>query len=105
MNAFKQLTSLSTLIIGLAWLSPSALADKSTPRATVRAKAKAKAKAPAPTPLPKVKDYDFMADEIDGDRVRPDGTSIFGIQNLQHSSLIRLRSHFIDEIMRTAEML
>ena len=103
MNAFKQLTTLSILIVGLAWLSPSALADKSTPRATVRAKTKAKAK--APTPLPKVKDYDFMADEIDGDRVRPDGTSIFGIQNLQHSSLIRLRSHFIDEIMRTAEML
>lgn len=56
-------------------------------------------------PARKVKNYDFMADEIDGDRVRPDGTSIFGIQNVKHDSLIRLRSEFIAEILKSAEML
>lgn len=53
----------------------------------------------------KVKNYDFMADDIDGSRIRPDGTSIFGLQTVEHKSLIRLRSEFIAEIVKSAEML
>jgi hypothetical protein len=53
----------------------------------------------------KAKNYDFTADEIDGDRVRPDGTTIFGVQSTRHASLIRLRQHFIPEIVKSAEWL
>ncbi len=57
---------------------------------------------PAPK---KTKNYDFLADEIEASRIGPGDTTIFGIQNLSHKSLIRLRSDFIGEILKSAEML
>lgn len=49
------------------------------------------------------KNYDFLADEIDGSRIRPDNTTIFGREVVLHDSLIRVRTEFIAEILKAAE--
>ncbi len=53
----------------------------------------------------KAKNYDFTGDDIDGSRVLPDNTTIFGRDVAEHQSLIRLRTEFIGEIIRSADML
>jgi hypothetical protein len=54
-------------------------------------------------PLPPARSYEFDGDAIDGDRQRPDGTTVFGVKGVKHPSLIRLRPHFLPEILRAAE--
>ena len=49
--------------------------------------------------------FDFTGDNIDGDRIRPDGTTIFGLRAARHGSLIRLRGDFLREIVKTGERL
>lgn len=49
--------------------------------------------------------FDFTGDEIDGDRIRPDGTTIFGLRAARHGSLIELRGDFLREIVKTGERL
>lgn len=51
----------------------------------------------------RVKSYNFLADEIDGDRILPDNTTIFGRDVVVHDSLLRLRTEFISEIIKSAE--
>lgn len=101
----KFATALS--LAALLGLSAPAHADgktKKTSKAKVSAKAKAKSKADAKK-LPKAKDYDFMADDIEGDRPLPNHDRILGMGDAKHGSLIRLRQHFISEIIQTADWL
>ena len=58
-----------------------------------------------PAPAKPVKSYDFTGDDIDGQRIRPDGTTLFGLRRVPHGSLIQLRGDFIPEIARSAEKL
>jgi len=51
----------------------------------------------------KVKNYDFSGDEIDGDLVKPDGDFIETRKFADHGNLIRIRQHFIREIIKSAE--
>jgi hypothetical protein len=51
----------------------------------------------------KVKSYDFTGDEIDGELVRPDGDFLDTRKFANHTSLIRLRTNFIKEILKSAE--
>ena len=51
----------------------------------------------------KVKVYDFSGDTIEGDLVKPDGTDLNARDFAKHSSLIRIRQHFIPEIIKSAE--
>jgi hypothetical protein len=83
----------------------SGVKAKTTKVKSAKAKASAVKTKTAKTKRPKTKDYDFMADEIDGDRVLPNLDRIIGIGDSKHASLIRLRQHFIPEIIRTADML
>lgn len=53
----------------------------------------------------KAKSYNFEGDDIDGDRLRDDGTTIFGLPSAKHTSLIRLREHFLPEITKSADRL
>lgn len=64
-----------------------------------------KRKALANEARPKTKNYDFLADDIDGSRIRPDNTTIFGRPDARHSSLIRFRTDFIAEILKSADVL
>ena len=49
--------------------------------------------------------FDFTGDNIDGDRIRPDGTTIFGLRATRHGSLIKLRGDFLREIVKSGERL
>jgi hypothetical protein len=102
-SKFATAASLAALLC----LSAPAHADgktKKARKAKVSTKAKAKSKAKT-TKLPKAKDYDFMADNIDGDRPLPNHDRILGMGDAKHGSLIRLRQHFIGEIIQTADRL
>ncbi|HEY0192882.1 MAG TPA: hypothetical protein VGC42_17320 [Kofleriaceae bacterium] len=52
---------------------------------------------------PKTKVYDFSGDTIEGDLVRPEGTTVDARDFAKHSSLIRIRTNFIPEIIKSAE--
>jgi hypothetical protein len=52
---------------------------------------------------PKVKVYDFSGDTIEGDLIRPEGSSIDARGFGGHGSLIRIRKDFIPEIVKSAE--
>jgi len=54
---------------------------------------------------PKVKVYDFSGDTIEGDRILPGGSTVDVYVIGKHASLIRIRSHFIPEIIKSAENL
>ncbi len=51
----------------------------------------------------KEKSYDFSADVIDGELARPDGENMDVRGFEKHSSLIRIRTDFIREIVKSAE--
>ena len=51
----------------------------------------------------KVKVYDFSGDTIEGDLIRPEGSSVDARDFAKHSSLIRIRKEFIAEILKSAE--
>jgi hypothetical protein len=53
----------------------------------------------------KTKVYDFSADTIEGDLVKPDGSMIDVRKFTDFSSLIRIRKDFIAEILKSAENL
>lgn len=77
------------IVLSLAMLSGLALADD---------------KKAAPSDKGgKVKVYDFSGDTIDGDRIRPEGSSVDARDFAKHSSLIRIRKDFIPEIIKSAE--
>lgn len=51
----------------------------------------------------KVKSYDFTGDTIDGDLLKPEGDVVDTRSFASHSSLIRIRTDFIQEILKSAE--
>ena len=51
----------------------------------------------------KVKVYDFSGDTIEGDLIRPEGTTVDARDFAKHASLIRIRTNFIPEIIKSAE--
>ena len=52
---------------------------------------------------PKVKVYDFSGDTIEGDLIHPEGSTVDARDFAKHSSLIRIRTNFIPEIIKSAE--
>jgi hypothetical protein len=51
----------------------------------------------------KVKVYDFTGDTIEGDLIKPEGLDVNARDFAKHSSLIRIRRDFINEIIKSAE--
>ena len=51
----------------------------------------------------KVKVYDFSGDTIEGDLIKPEGSTVDARDFAKHSSLIRVRTNFIPEILKSAE--
>jgi hypothetical protein len=51
----------------------------------------------------KVKTYDFSGDTIEGDLIRPEGTTVDARDFAKHASLIKIRKDFIQEIIKSAE--
>ena len=54
-------------------------------------------------PKAKVKVYDFSGDTIEGDLIKPEGSTVDARDFAKHSSLIRIRKEFIAEILKSAE--
>jgi hypothetical protein len=52
---------------------------------------------------PKTKVYDFSGDTIEGDLIKPEGSTVDARDFAKHSSLIRIRTNFIPEIVKSAE--
>jgi hypothetical protein len=62
------------------------------------------AAAPAGSPAKgKVKNYDFDADQLEGDIVKPEGEFSTARKFADHGSLIHVRTDFIKEIVKSAE--
>jgi hypothetical protein len=59
--------------------------------------------AAAQAATPKVKVFDFSGDTIEGDLVKPEGTTVDARDFAKHSSLINIRKDFIPEIIKSAE--
>jgi hypothetical protein len=93
------------LITALAVVLALALPAAAEPAARSARTPTPKPAATQPTPKKKPVFFDFTGDNIDGDRIRPDGTTIFGLRSARHGSLIRLRGDFIREIVKTGERL
>jgi hypothetical protein len=51
----------------------------------------------------KVKVYDFSGDTIEGDLIKPEGSTVDARDFAKHSSLITIRKDFIKEIVKSAE--
>jgi hypothetical protein len=51
----------------------------------------------------KVKTYDFSGDTIEGDLVKPEGSTVDARDFAKHSSLITIRKDFIPQIIKSAE--
>ncbi len=51
----------------------------------------------------KVKVYDFSGDTIEGDLIKPEGSTVDARDFAKHSSLITIRKDFIKEIIKSAE--
>lgn len=51
----------------------------------------------------KTKVYDFSGDTIEGDLVKPEGSTVDARDFAKHTSLIRIRTNFIPEIIKSAE--
>jgi hypothetical protein len=51
----------------------------------------------------KVKVYDFSGDTIEGDLIKPEGSTVDARDFAKHGSLIHIRTHFIPEIIKSAE--
>jgi hypothetical protein len=51
----------------------------------------------------KVKVYDFSGDTIEGDLVKPEGSTVDARDFAKHASLIRIRTTFLPEILKSAE--
>ncbi len=51
----------------------------------------------------KVKVYDFSGDTIEGDLIKPEGSTVDARDFAKHCSLITIRKDFIPEIVKSAE--
>lgn len=87
--------TLATVLGTLALLSTAALAQ---PKGKANAGNAGNAGGSA-----KVKVYDFSGDTIEGDLIKPEGTTVDARDFSKHSSLIRIRKDFIAEILKSAE--
>jgi hypothetical protein len=74
--------------------------SKSKSKTKVKAKSKTKAKSAA-----RVKSYDFLGDNLEGDLVSPDMNNVVGRVAATHTSLIKVRMDFVREIGKAAENL
>jgi len=72
--------------------------------ATVAAPALAQ-DAPAPAGGENTTSYDFEDDLVQGDLVRPDGENLMVRRKGARESLIRIREHFVPELLKSVENL
>src|SRR5262245_29782953 len=87
----------------IRWFAPGLLLAIVTISAPALADDKKPADKGASPGAAKVTIYDFSGDTIEGDLIRPEGTTVDARDFAKHSSLIRIRTNFIPEIIKSAE--
>lgn len=91
---------------GAATPSPSTSSAAAAPAASAASGASTSAAAPAEGAKPaRETTYDFEDDLVTGDLVRPDGELLNVRRRGQRSSLIRIREHFVPEMLKSVENL
>lgn len=96
MNLLRRIALASLL---LSTVVATAAAEPSRPARARKGKAK-----PAATEPPKTRSLIFdEGDNVDGNRLSPDGDSMTSQQAAKHTSLIRVRVSFVPEILKSAE--
>jgi hypothetical protein len=95
-STMRKLASLFASLVVLCALAGGALADKDSSGGGAAASSGNKGNG-------KVKVYDFSGDNIEGDLIKPEGTTVDARDFAQHSSLIKIRKDFIPEIIKSAE--
>src|SRR5260370_30121865 len=97
----RSLLALMALALGLAVAPGLVAAQQKT-----AAPAQQKAGAPAPAGDVQYKSktvYDFDDDIVEGDLIRPEGELVDTRKGAKHSSLIKIRPHFVPEMLKSAE--
>jgi hypothetical protein len=85
---------LGTLLLVIGGLATSAWADDKKPAAGGGDKGGGNGR---------VKVYDFSGDTIEGDLIKPEGSTVDARDFAKHGSLIHIRKDFIPEIIKSAE--
>lgn len=88
----KIMGSFAALAVVALLGSPSFADDKKAPAAAAADKGNGR-----------VKTYDFSGDTIEGDLIKPEGSTVDARDFAKHSSLITIRKEFIKEIIKSAE--
>ncbi len=100
---------LLSFVLACAMVAPASAGTHPRTKSKTAAKSKKKAKkakkAHKPKPWPrKARHIDFLEGEkLTGDLVRPQGDGITGFGTATHGSLIRIRTQFIPEIIKSAD--
>jgi len=94
----KTLGTLFLVLVGTIVVASPARAQTPPP-----AKAKGAAPVADPKDKDKVKEMSFEGDVVEAQFIRPDGGIIGVVGPKAHSSLIKVRSDFVDEILKSAE--
>jgi hypothetical protein len=105
MTSSKEL-SMKRILSSLALAALSIVIATTTVEGLAVAQQKGKAPPKGDTDKPaqqRVKNYDFDADVIDGELVKPEGEFLNARKFAEHGSLIRVRADFIREIVKSAE--
>jgi hypothetical protein len=91
------------LALGMLSVGGMASAQQAKPAPRPAAKPAGGQGSATTTAAPRVRNYDFDADFIDGELVRPDGELLSARGKVEHGSLIKVRDNFIREIVKSAE--
>ena len=94
----RRIFALSITALIFAFSAGTALADD-VPDSDVLIKKK---KTPAPVIYEKVTKYDMEEEDVDGTRTDPGGEFFTGRGETRHASLIKIRAHFVPEMLRSA---
>ncbi len=89
----RSLLALIALALGLAVAPGLVAAQQQKPAAAPAGDAQYKSKTV----------YDFDDDIVEGDLIRPEGELVDTRKGAKHSSLIKIRTHFVPEMLKSAE--
>jgi hypothetical protein len=99
----KNLRSVAATAVLIVSVVSIVIGGGATALADDKARPAAKAPPAAAAATPKTKVYDFSGDTIEGELIKPEGSTVDARDFAKHSSLIRIRKDFIPEIVKSAE--
>jgi hypothetical protein len=96
-NVMRKLSMVAVVVAGLAVVASPAFADDKKPPPADKGGGNGGGG------NGRVKVYDFSGDTIEGDLIKPEGSTVDARDFAKHGSLIKIRTNFIPEIIKSAE--